>query len=374
MPRTACGWNDRVRRKLCRCASQDSTAAKREWRGEQRRNQGRRWVVEAAKALKSGKSAVLILAGKALRADALATAGRIAAATGAALFSQTSDRTQRGAGRVAARPVPYNVDLAVSTMKEFEVAICIGGRQPVAFFAYPGKPSTILDPACDVIEMAGHEHDLAASLAGLADELGIAPNAPFVPNRFMQHEIADPTGALNAETIALAVARRLPENAIICEESITSGGKLAALAPGLHPHDHIPLTGGSIGEGIPLAVGAGIACPDRKIVAMQADGSGMYTVQGLWTQARENLDVLTVVYSNRAYAILQGEMRNVGVNDFGVNARRMLDLDRPNLDWCKMAAGMGVEAGRATTVEEFSRLLDAGLSRKGPFLIEAVMT
>lgn len=128
----------------------------------------------------------------------------------------------------------------------------------------------------------------------------------------------------------------------------------------------MPLTGGSIGEGIPLAVGAGIACPDRKIVAMQADGSGMYTVQGLWTQARENLDVLTVVYSNRAYAILQGEMRNVGVNDFGVNARRMLDLDKPDLDWCKLANGMGVEAGRATTVEEFARLLDTAFARKGP--------
>lgn len=330
-------------------------------------------VVVAAKALKSGRRAVLILAGKALRADALETAGRISASTGAALFSQVSDRTQRGAGRVAARPVPYNVDLAVATLKEFEVAICLGGRQPVAFFAYPGKPSTILDPACEVIEMAGHEHDLAASLSALADELGIAPNAPFAANRFTQNEIAEPVGALNPETIALAVARRLPENAIICEESITSGGKLAALAPGLHPHDHVPLTGGSIGEGIPLAVGAGIACPDRKIVAMQADGSGMYTIQGLWTQARENLDVLTIVYSNRAYAILQGEMRNVGVNDFGINARRMLDLDKPDLDWCKMANGMGVEAGRATTIEEFTKLLDAAIARKGPFLIEAVI-
>ncbi len=330
-------------------------------------------VLAAAKALKSGKRAVLILAGKALRADALETAGRISAATGARLFSQTSDRTQRGAGRVTARPVPYNVDIAVATLKEFEVAICLGGKQPVAFFAYPGKPSRILDPACEVIEMAGHEHDLAASLAALADELGVASNATFIANPFTQSEISEPTGPLTAETIALAVSRRLPENAIICEESITSGGKLAALSPGLHPHDHIPLTGGSIGEGIPLAVGAGIACPDRKIVAMQADGSGMYTVQGLWTQARENLDVLTIVYSNRAYAILQGEMRNVGVNDFGVNARRMLDLDKPDLDWCKLANGMGVEAGRATTIEEFIKLLDVGLGRKGPFLIEAVM-
>jgi acetolactate synthase-1/2/3 large subunit len=176
---------------------------------------------------------------------------------------------------------------------------------------------------------------------------------------------------LDADSISVAVARALPEDAILIDEAITSGGRLTALSPGLVPHDHVPLTGGAIGEGIPLAVGAAIACPQRKVVAMQADGSGMYTVQGLWTQARENLDVVTVILSNRAYAILQGEMRNVGVNNFGRNARRMLDLDSPDLDWCLIARGMGVEAARADTIEQFIDLFGTALTRKGPFLIEA---
>lgn len=325
----------------------------------------------AAKALRSGKRTALILSGRALRSKPLETAGRISAATGAAIFSQTSDRSERGAGRVAARPIPYNIDLAVETLRDFEVAICIGSGQPVGFFAYPGKPGTMLPPCCDVIELADHESDLAEVLGMLAEESGLGADAPFMPNRLGQSDIAAPTGVLNAESITIAVARRLPENAIICEESITSAGKMAVLAPQLVPHDHIALTGGAIGIGIPLAAGAAIACPERKVVALQADGSGMYTLQGLWTQAREQLDVVTIVFANRAYAILQNEMRNVGVNDFGRNARRMLDLDNPELDWCLLARGMGVEAARVDTIEQFADIFAAALTRKGPFLIEA---
>ena len=188
-----------------------------------------------------------------------------------------------------------------------------------------------------------------------------------------QIEIAAPSGALSAETISLAVARLLPEQAIICDESITSGGRLSALSPGLPPHDQLALTGGAIGIGLPLAAGAAIACPDRKVIALQADGSGMYTVQALWTHAREQLDIVTIVFSNRAYAILQGEMRGVGVDHFGDNARRMLDLNDPELDWCALAQGLGVEAARATSVEQFSDLLRGALARKGPFLIEALV-
>lgn len=138
-------------------------------------------------------------------------------------------------------------------------------------------------------------------------------------------------------------------------------------------HDHLPLTGGAIGIGFPLAVGAAVACPDRKVVALQADGSGMYTLQGLWTQARENLNILTIVYANRGYSILKGEMRNVGVQTLGHNARRMLEIDDPTLDWCALASGMGVEARRAESIEQFVKLLDYGLQAQGPFLIEAVL-
>jgi len=329
-------------------------------------------IREAAKAIASARKATIILGSDALRADCIETAGRIAAATGATLFSQHSARHQRGAGRVPVKPIPSPIDVTIAALKPFDVAICIGAKSPVGFFAYPGKPSEMLPPDCTVIELAGPRDDLRLTLAMLCDELGASDAQPEIAP-FNQNEIADATGALTSDAVGRAVARRLPENAIICDESVTSGRNFAQLAFGLPPHDHLPLTGGSIGIGIPLSVGAAIACPDRKVVLLQADGSGMYTVQGLWTQARENLDVVTIVFSNRKYAILQGEMRNVGVENFGKNARAMLDLDQPDLDWPNIAKGMGVEAGRATTVDEFTRLLDAALARRGPFLIEAVI-
>lgn len=330
-------------------------------------------VREAALALRGDGQTALILGGRAMRADALEIAGRISAGTGAALFTERAARWERGAGRVASRTVPYNIELAVAAFRDFDTVILIGGLAPIGFFAYPGKPGLLLPDGCAVVEMAGHEHDLKGALAMLADELGLSRAAPAPVSGLTAHDLPAPTGALTPETISVAVARALPEGAVICEESITSAGTLTALAPGMAPHDHLPLTGGSIGIGIPLATGAAVACPGRKVVTLQADGSGMYTLQGLWTQARENLDVVTIVFSNRGYAILKGEMRNVGVNEFGRNARRMLEIDEPALDWCALARGMGVEAGRAETAEAFVRLLDAALSRRGPFLIEAMI-
>lgn len=324
----------------------------------------------AVTALRSGRRTALILAGRALRERATRTAGQIAAATGAALFATASSRSERGAGRVAIRPVPYKVDLAVEALKEFEVAICIGDGQPVAFFAYPGKPSTTLPSSCQVIKLATHEHDVALSLEMLADELGVGRDAPYAANVLRQAEILAPTGRLDSDSLSYAIARRLPEHAIVVDEALTSQGQYHALSPSLQPHDHLPIVGGAIGIGIPLSAGAAIACPDRKVIALQSDGSGMYTVQGLWTQAREKLDVVTIVFANNAYRILQGEMTNVGVLSYGRNARRMLDLDQPKLDWCSLAKGLGVESGRATTLQQFDKLFEGALSRKGPFLIE----
>lgn len=327
---------------------------------------------EAVAALKGSGKVALILGGMAMRADALALAGRIATRTGAALFSERATRSQRGAGRVATRPVPYSVDLAVAAFQNFETVICVGGRPPVAFFAYPGKPGWLLPDGCTVIDLAGAEHDIQGTMEELCKNVGAWESTTRV-DAFTARQLPIPTGPLDANAISAALARNLPEGSIICEESITSAGNLAALAPTMAPHDHLPLTGGSIGIGIPLSVGAAVAAPDRKVVTLQADGSGMYTVQGLWTQARENLDILTIIFSNRGYSILKGEMRNVGVNEFGRNARRMLEIDDPALDWCSLARGMGVEAARAETVEQFSRLLAAAFTKKGPFLIEAMI-
>ncbi len=326
----------------------------------------------AALALRDGRKAALLLAGGALREDALVDAGRISAATGAALLSQVSGRGQRGAGRVAARPVPYPIDMAIAALADFQLVVCIGARAPVGFFAYPGKPGLLLPPGCEVIQLASQGEDLAGTLAALADELGASRAAPATSG-WTARDLPRPTGALTPDAISVAVARALPDGAIICDEALTSIGRFPMLAPGMAPHDHLPITGGAIGIGIPLATGAAVASPGRKVVTLQADGSGMYTVQGLWTQAREKLDVVTIVYSNRAYAILQGEMRNVGVNAFGRNASRMLNLNDPDLDWVSLANGMGVDAARATTIEEFADLFDAALKASGPFLIEAVI-
>lgn len=330
-------------------------------------------VARAAERLRKARKPLILLGGKAMREDALEVAGRIAAATGAALMTERAARWQRGAGRVSPRPVPYAVDMAVDALKEFDLAILIGGKVPVAFFAYPGKKGLLLPEGCDVVELAGEAHDLHGVLGQLADELDAAGHRPALVHARTAADLAPPTGPLTAEAISITVARLLPENAIVSDESITSGGKLGLLAPTMAPFDHLALTGGAIGQGIPVATGAAVACPERKVVSLQADGSAMYTAQGLWTQARERLNVLTVILSNRGYAILKGEMRNVGVNDFGENARRMLDVDDPALDWCALARGMGVEAQRAETAEDFARLFAAGLAHEGPFLIEAMI-
>jgi acetolactate synthase-1/2/3 large subunit len=327
----------------------------------------------AAAALRSGRCVALFLAGRAMREDATAIAGRIAARTGAALFSTATGRSSRGAGRAAVRPVPYKVDLAVDALKDFEVAVCIGSSAPVSFFAYPDKPSTLLPANCEVIQLAGHEHDLLQVLALLADEIGVRGDAAFDRSPLRQHEIPLQTGRLDVDSLSRVIARELPENAVVIDEALTSAGQYPTLSHGLPPHEHLPIVGGAIGIGIPLAAGAALAAPDRKVVALQSDGSGMYTVQGLWTQAREQLDVVTIVFANNAYRILQGEMANVGVNSYGRNARRMLDLDGPNLDWCSLAKGLGVAAGRATTIEEFRKLYAGALAGRGPFLIEAVL-
>ncbi len=324
----------------------------------------------AAEALRSGKRTTILVTGRALRAPQAEMLDRIAQKTGARLMAQQANaRMQRGAGRVALDRVPYVIDQALATFAETEQLVLIGANAPVGFFAYPGKPGSMLPEGCRVIAMAGADDDLPAAIAALAGETGMA-SAP----RLAERGAPDiPGGALTPDAIAVALAHLMPENAIVCDESVTSGRDFFRSTHGAAPHDFLQLTGGSIGEGIPMATGAAVACPDRKVIGLQADGSGMYTVQGLWTQARERLDVVTIVFANRLYKILHGELQNVGAGTPGENARRMLDLDDPALDWVRIASGMGVEAARADTAEAFFDLLRSAMSRKGPFLIEAVV-
>ncbi|MHA6690944.1 acetolactate synthase large subunit [Devosia sp. A449] len=330
-------------------------------------------IREAANALRAaGNQAVILLTGAALRAGALATASRIAQATGARLLAQQSNaRIERGAGRVAIDRVPYHVDLALAAFASTREMILIGAKAPVAFFAYPGKPSSMLPATCRVTDLVAEGGDLALAIEMLADALNIPRDIAAVVEQ--PCKAALPQGALTSDAIAATIAQLLPENAIVCDESISSGGSIFSSTYAAQPHDFLQLTGGAIGVGLPLALGAAIACPDRKVVLLQADGSGMYTLQALWTQARENSDVVTIIYANRRYGILHNELKNVGAGVAGHNASRMLDLDNPELNWVQMANGMGVEAGRATTAEEFAKLLGTAMARKGPFLIEAMI-
>ena len=323
----------------------------------------------AVRALRSGAPTMLILSGPALRAGPLAAAAGILAATGARMMAQTSNaRVERGAGRTPITRVPYPVDQAVESLAGVRHLILVGAVPPVGFFAYPGKPGRLYPADCEVHVLARPEQDGPDALRRLADALGAPPAAPPAPPP--RPDL--PRGAVTSEALAQALAALLPEDAVVVDESVSFG---RALYPGTHgaaPHDWLQLTGGAIGGGIPMATGAAIGAPGRRVVTLQADGSAMYTLQGLWTQARERLDVTTVILSNRKYAILMGEYRGVGANP-GRVAMDMMDLGNPDLDWVALARGMGVDGARVETMEAFADVFAQANARPGPFLVELVI-
>jgi acetolactate synthase I/II/III large subunit len=328
-------------------------------------------ISDVARALRSGEPAVLFMGGHALREPGLMLAGRIAAKTGARLLAQTLNaRVERGAGRVAVDFLPYPVDDALATLADARHLVLVGSKAPVAFFAYPDKPSALSPPQCEIHTLATPGEDIVGALEELAEELGAPQNAPV-----QARETYPPPsgGAITPEAAAAAVGTLLPEGAIVVDEALTAATAFMSRTRGAAWHDYLQVTGGAIGIGLPLATGAAIACPDRKVICLQADGSAMYTVQALWTQAREGLDVTTIVLDNRSYAILKQELASVGAGDAGRTALGMMELDRPALDWVGLARGMGVEVGRAKTMEEFDRHFAASLRSEGPYLIDLVL-
>lgn len=328
-------------------------------------------IRQVAAALRSDGETLIHMTGRALREDALALAGKIQANTGCRLSCMTSNgRWQRGAGRVAIERIQYPVDIALKQLGSVKNIILLGTKVPVAFFAYPNKPSVLIPDGCQVHELAGIDDDHMAALEALVDELDAHDAAPKV------QALSKPdlmTGALTPESVASALGHLMPENAIIADESVTSGRGFMPYTQGAAPHDWLALTGGSIGLGLPYATGAAIACPDRKVICTEGDGSGMYTLQALWTQAREGCDVINIIFNNGAYAILKGELANVGARNPGRKAMDMLEIDRPTIDWGMLAGGMGVQATRATTAEEFNEQLARAVATPGPHLIEAML-
>ena len=342
--------------------------------GRQQRAKATSAAIEAAaKVLARAKTepTMLVLGGKALRADALEYAGRIAARTGCVLATQFfSSRIERGAGRVPLFRIPYAVDLALAALKDYRHIICIETGEPLAFFAYPGKPSLLKPDGCQVHSVCAPGDDGLAALEALAGAVGGKRGDARLQPRA---ETTLPTGPLNSASIAQVLAALIPENAIVIDESVTTGRESMGATAGAAPHDMIQNMGGSIGYSPPVAVGAAVACPDRKVICLTGDGSAMYTIQALWTQAREGLDVLTVIFANRAYQILRNEFAGVGAGLPGPKANDMLTIDRPDLDFTALAKGMGVPATRVSTTEELCKAFAAGCKEKGPRLIEVVL-
>ncbi len=331
-----------------------------------------RAIADAVKALSSGQTAAILLGNAALRGRALEWAGRIAAKTGCTLISEFNNaRWERGAGRAVVKQLPFVVDNALAMLKDTRQLLLVGAKLPVSFFAYPGKPSVLVPEGCAVTQVAGAEADLEHALEALADALGARKTAPLA-NR-PSHDVALPAGKVTLEGLGALFNVLIPENAIVLDESVTSGRMFTAATPGARPHDWMNIMGGSIGWGLAAATGAAIAAPGRKVIALEGDGSAMYTQQALWTMARENLDVTVVIFANRAYKILMTELTNVGAAPAGANAISMLTMGNPDIDWVTIAKGYGVAAGRATTLDELAVEFRKGVETPGPYLVELVM-
>ena len=317
--------------------------------------------------LRSGEPAMLLLNGQALGEAGLYAAYRIAHATGAKLRTPVQvPRMARGRGRVPVERVPYLVDTALSVLAGLKHLILVGAKPPVGFFAYPGKPSLMVPRDCTMTVLALPEQDGVAALQGLADEIG-APRVVRIEEAGPKPRLV--SGPFESEAFGLTLAALLPENAIVTDDSVTSGRSFFPATFNAAPHDWFQGTGGAIGHAFPCATGAAVACPDRKVVCLQADGAGMYSLQALWTQAREKLDVVNIVFANRVYKILFGELRSTGAEP-GRASNTLFDLGRPDLDWVSLARGMGVEAARVETLEGFADTFRAACGRRGPFLIE----
>ncbi|MEQ8484079.1 MAG: acetolactate synthase large subunit [Pseudomonadales bacterium] len=321
--------------------------------------------------LRSGEPCTFLLNGAGVGEQALAWVSRIARKTGARFLGDTFiPRVARGAGRVDLPRLPYFAEQAEQALAGSRHLILVDTKAPVSFFAYPGRPSELTPAGCAVHTLAGAGEDCVAALQAVADGVGASGEAPDF-NVLARPGV--PGGALNPETIGQSLGALLPDHAILVNEAATSGFALPATTARSAPHDWLDLTGGAIGMGLPAAVGAAVACPDRRVVALQADGSAMYTVQSLWTMARENLDVTVILFANRKYAILQVEFMRVGVENPGPKAMSMLDLSRPDLDFVHLARGMGVPAVRATDARSFATALADSFATPGPYLIEAVL-
>jgi acetolactate synthase-1/2/3 large subunit len=328
-------------------------------------------VEKIAAALRSGKRTLLLMRGRCLERAGMEAAGRIAHATGLRIaHDYFTPRITRGAGLPAIERIPYFSEQIVEALAGLEQIVLVGAPPPVTFFAYPDKPSWVTPEGCELLTLATPEEDSIQALTALAQALGAHAPGSLVP--LVRPDIPA-NGALTSEAMGAIIARLMPQDAIWSDDSLTAGPGLQKFLVNAPAHDAIYLTGGAIGDAKPMAVGAALACPDRKVIAVSGDGAAMYSLPSLWTMAREKLDVVTIICANRSYNILNIELGRVGAINPGPKTLAMLDLHNPELDFVKMAQGMGVDASRAETVEQFAAQFADAMSRKGPRLIEAVL-
>jgi acetolactate synthase-1/2/3 large subunit len=328
-------------------------------------------IAAAADALRGEGRCALLIGAAALGEAGQRAAARVASVTGCSLLHHTFvARVERGAGLPRVERLPYFPEQAIEVLKPFQRIVLAGAREPVSFFGYPGLPSRLAPDTAQRIELAPPEADAVGALEALAEHLGAArevvrAEAGPPPER--------PSGALDPGSLGQALAAVQPEGAIVMDESATSGLAYLVHATSAPPHTLLGLTGGAIGQGLPCAVGAAVACPERRVIALQGDGGGMYTLQALWTAAREGLDLLAVICANRAYRILQVELARAGVETLSRQESALTDLSQPALDWVALARGMGVPGTRVDTADAFADAAARALSEPGPALIEALV-
>jgi acetolactate synthase-1/2/3 large subunit len=327
-------------------------------------------VDTVAKAIRAAAKVVVLIGGRACRAEALVQAARLQAAGVRVMADTFVARQPRGAGVFVPARMQYFGEVALKDLEGVDLMVYVGTAMPVAFFAYPDRPSVLVPEGCATLTLADRSQDSAAAMAALADALGAPAQGPSQP---LKRPDAAPSGQLTPQACGQSIARHLPEGAIICDDAVTSGGGVAVPCMTAPPHEVLALTGGAIGIGMPLAIGAAVARPDRKVLALSGDGSAMYTVQSLWTMARERLDVTVVVFANHSYRILNIEMGRTGAGNPGPSASKLLDLGDPKIDWVSVAQGLGVDAVRCETAEQFEAAFARAMSEPGPKFIEAAI-
>ena len=329
-------------------------------------------IEEAILAIENAKNPLILVGGAALEENNLIKLAKVADKIGCEIKTDWFNaRLDKGAGRVNSVRIPYVVDKAVEVLKNFDTILIIGARRPVAFFAYPNKPGILTQDSTKFFELANISDNITNVIEELSDRVGISTDAPSTISKLNIPDI--PKGAINPTTLGMVLGALIPENAIVVDESVTTGREFFYQTAGSHPHTWLNNCGGSIGFGMPVSIGSAISCHDRKVISLEGDGSAMYTVQSLWTMARENLDIVVLIFANQSYKILQGELTNVGVVNPGKSAMEMLSLQDPSLDWVSLSKGMGVDAVRVDNIEDLVKSFKNGLKETGPFLIEVMI-